>query len=181
VARTLRARHEQAEEECEEREGAGDRVQHEQSGDRLCDDVRVVALDAAVESYVSKKECTRVTGALTVRWPGSGRGYIRNAWPSKIQRCDSISTSTASGRRSTNLPLTADVQYPQRPRRTLRSGMPYRYMLLMIGVDRVEKRRRMKAKRVKMGVSQPKIILDEGGAGRDEKRKRVGLARGPCC
>jgi hypothetical protein len=51
----------------------------------------------------------------------------------------------------------------------------------MIGVDRVEKRRRMKAKRVKMGVSQPKIILDEGDAGRDEKRKRVGLARGPCC
>jgi hypothetical protein len=65
----------------------------------------------------------------------------------------------------TYLPLAADVQYPQRPRRTLRSGMPYRYMPLMMGVERVERRRRTKAKRVKTGVSQPKIILDEGGCG----------------
>jgi hypothetical protein len=50
VARTLRPRHEQAEEECEEREGAGDRVQHKKGGDRFGDHIRVVALDAAVES-----------------------------------------------------------------------------------------------------------------------------------
>jgi hypothetical protein len=41
--------------------------------------------------------------------------------------------------------------------------MPYRYMLLMMGVDREENKRRMKAKRVRTGVSQPKIILGEGG------------------
>jgi hypothetical protein len=44
---------------------------------------------------------------------------------------------------------------------------------LMIGVDRVEKRRRMKAKRVKMGVSQPKIILGEGVCGGREVRWSV--------
>jgi hypothetical protein len=54
--------------------------------------------------------------------------------------------------------------------------MPYRYMPLMMGVDRVERRRRMKAKRVKMGVSQPKIILGKGVCEVVRGNARVGLA-----
>jgi hypothetical protein len=50
--------------------------------------------------------------------------------------------------------------------------MPYRYMPLMMGVDREERRRRMKAKKVKMGVSQPKIILGEGVCGVVERSVR---------